>query len=109
VSDFNYIPDYESAIETKPRLIKAQFGDGYRQTAADGLNHMQRKWQLQFERKLAEVNSIEAFLRTKGGYTSFTWTAPDTVEYRVVCEEWAIGYVNFNRAVLTAVFEETKL
>ncbi len=69
----------EPSGETAFAVDKAQYGDGYSQTAASGINNAQDTWTLDFEghRITDELAAIEAFLRAKCGATSFYWTPPN--------------------------------
>lgn len=107
MSDFNYIPSYQSEVSDEYAVDLAQFGDGYVATAPDGINPVKEVWRLRFDNiKLVDGEAIRAFLKTKAGL-SFTWTPPGGTEKR-----WRhIGGVNMPRigsAVvnLTCVFEE---
>lgn len=55
---------------------KAQFGDGYSQEAADGINNESQSWPLQFAGSKAEMLALVAFLRAHAGYIGFYWTPP---------------------------------
>ncbi len=61
---------------TTYRTLKAQFGDGYAQMAADGLNNRMDSWPLQFACTPSEMQAIKAFMDAQGGYKAFNWTPP---------------------------------
>jgi len=58
------------------RRLVAQFGDGYRQAAADGINNKVQSWPLQFVGSRAEMAALIAFLDQHAGFRSFLWTPP---------------------------------
>ncbi|VFR79537.1 Phage minor tail protein [plant metagenome] len=58
------------------RRLAAQFGDGYRQVAGDGLNGRVQSWPLQFVGDEAEMSSLTGFLNRHAGLRSFFWTPP---------------------------------
>lgn len=86
---FTYSPDYGAQMTQKPRVLTAQFGDGYQQRVADGINTAPRTWRLAFNsRTNAEIAPILAFLQARGGVESFNWTDPDGVAGVYLCSEW---------------------
>ena len=70
-------PDYASGpVETKPRTLKSPFGDGYVQRSGDGLNNFPRTWAPTWTNITnSQADTIESFLRSKGGYTAFLCAA----------------------------------
>lgn len=58
------------------RRLTAQFGDGYRQVAGDGINSEVQSWPLTFSGTKKEMEVIAAFLRRHAGIRSFLWTPP---------------------------------
>jgi phage-related protein len=79
-----------SSARTTTRTLRAEFGDGYSQRVADGLNSVRDVWTVAFENLTeAEYTSARDFLRQQQGTASFFWTPPgETVARRWVCEEW---------------------
>ena len=61
---------------TKFRVLSAQFGDGYGQTAADGINNKVATWPLQFSGSAGQIGPIVAFLDRHQGYRGFQWQPP---------------------------------
>lgn len=62
--------------DVQHRNLVAQFGDGYAQRAADGINTKQEKWPLSFVGTLPKIEAIKAFLNEHAGYKTFLWTPP---------------------------------
>jgi phage-related protein len=64
-----------SSKSTKNRILEAQFGNGYRQAANDGINSSIDTWSLQFA-PLSGTNltTMQTFLSTVGVTVWFTWT-----------------------------------
>jgi len=58
------------------RVLTAQFGDGYKQTAGEGINHTVQSWPVQFVGSAAHITAIRDFLRAHGGVKPFWWTPP---------------------------------
>ncbi|MCM2537718.1 phage tail protein [Burkholderia glumae] len=90
------------------KVRKAQFGDGYAQRTADGLNNSSSTFSLQFVNDAATIGAILAFLRAHGGATSFYWTpilwaAPALF----TCETFSEPTRDGNIYTITATFEQT--
>ena len=74
----NISPDLESKPTYEPKILSAEFGDGYSQSGADGINAFNETWSLVFNhRTKTEIDTIDAFLKTANGYQSFYWTPPE--------------------------------
>jgi phage-related protein len=83
---FNWVPLVDPQGKTLLRVRKAQFGDGYAQTAADGLNNVVKTWPLTFRGHSAAINPITAFVESHVG-VSFFWTPPLGVQGYYQCIE----------------------
>jgi phage-related protein len=60
---------------TSHKTIRAQFGDGYSQRAADGLNNRIDTWSLSWENLSAsDKNTVVTALNAVGGWDYLTWT-----------------------------------
>lgn len=88
MSTFSYIPAYGATETTTARVLKAQFGDGYSQRIADGINNKPRSWSLSFSKTQTDIDLILSFLNTEGGVNSFDWTPPRGVAGKWICEQW---------------------
>lgn len=102
-------PSYTSRGDTGFRVREAEFGDGYSQRAADGLNSVGRVWSLTWQnRPNADVTTLYDFLVGKLGFEAFEWTAPDESSPRLwVCREGVTKTpVTAGYSTLTAEFEE---
>ncbi|CAD6536432.1 hypothetical protein LMG27952_03148 [Paraburkholderia hiiakae] len=106
---FGWVPTVASASGTATATVrKAQFGDGYSQRAADGLNNVASSFSLQFIGDAAKISSILAFLRAAAGSTSFNWTPPLwTAPALFTCETWSEPTKDGNVFTITATFEQT--
>ena len=77
---FTFRPDFGVSKSAKPTIRKAQFGDGYAQTARFGINNISETWTLNFtNRPLAEADQIEAFFVANSGTVPFEWQPPGLV------------------------------
>jgi len=101
-------PSPESDKEVTPRILRADFGDGYAQRSGDGINTMRQVRNLAWNvLTFADADTIEAFFAARSGVESFYWTAPDEASpRRWLCSTWRRGYVSGNMASLTATFTE---
>ena len=64
-----------SSKSTSFRTLKAQFGDGYSQRAADGLNSKVDTWSITWEHlSSSDKDTVIAVLDTVGGWDYLTWT-----------------------------------
>lgn len=73
---FNWRPRIGPQGAVSHRILSARFGDGYEQTAGDGINTAQQSWPLSFGGSGADIAPIRAFLDRHGGWKSFLWTPP---------------------------------
>ena len=71
-------PSYNSNKNKDFRILSAEFGDGYAQRAADGLNYISENWQLSWSLLTeAQADEITDFFDARAGIDAFTWTTPD--------------------------------
>jgi len=76
IETFKWRPIGSPQGTTTLRRLTAQFGDGYRQAAADGINAKVQSWPLQFVGDKGEAQAIIAFFDRHAGFRSFLWTPP---------------------------------
>lgn len=57
-------------------VLAARFGDGFRQTAPNGINNKTQNWTVQIQGTLDELAQPIAFLDALAGARSFFWTPP---------------------------------
>lgn len=84
----------EASYDLEPRIVKAQFGDGYAQRRADGINTQAHKWNLAIKNATAQTASeVVNFFSARNGVEVFNWTPPRTaVPEDVICPSWALAY-----------------
>lgn len=59
------------------RVLRAQFGDGYEQTAPNGINTIVDEWSIRYENlTTSERNTLLAALDAVGSWDVLTWTPP---------------------------------
>jgi|TARA_B110000914_G_C15331604_1_gene384977 phage-related protein len=63
----------------KPRILKAQFGDGYEMRMKDGINNTPRTWTLSFaNRTKADIDDLYTFMNGLAEVDTAKLTVPDT-------------------------------
>jgi phage-related protein len=89
------------------RVRSVQFGDGYSQKAADGLNSKSQSWPISHTGPQEQVRAIVDFLDLHRGAKAFLWTPPlgelglfTCASYRTACRGGEVY-------TLTATFEQT--
>ena len=89
------IPDKGITRSNEPNVILSEFGDGYEQRLANGINNLKQEFSINFATRLkADIDDIADFLELKGGVTPFNYTYADSNEsggektVKVVCDEW---------------------
>ena len=73
---FTWCPQIDPVGEVQHRTLRAQFGDGYAQVAADGINARSESWPLSFTGRLTTIAPLREFLDRHGGWRAFLWTPP---------------------------------
>ena len=62
--------DYGSGEKVVTRIIEHTFGDGYSETAPDGINFVRREFDIQYKNiSIADAQTIINFLTTNAGYS----------------------------------------
>ena len=75
----NVIPDRGLSTDQSPRVHMANYGDGYEQRVAAGINNLPEEWSLTWNnRSNADANKVIKFLEDEAGVTAFDWYPPDT-------------------------------
>ncbi len=101
-------PSTDSNKDTQTRILRAQFGDGYSQRAADGLNGIQRKYTFTWK-GLTQTQSDDliTFLTARAGYTAFYYTPPnESTPILFTCEHWTQATPAPGGLTVQAVFQE---
>lgn len=106
MTTFTYVPLYGVNLTKAPKVRKAQFGDGYQQRTADGINYNGRVWAVTFEDTKENIELIDTFLSTEDGITSFDWVPPTGATGKWLCPTWKVTAVAYGKWILSATFEE---
>ncbi len=99
-----------------PRVLKAQFGDGYEMRVRDGINNTPRTWALTFNNRTKEdIDNLYAFFNRLASVDTCKLTVPDQTESgdeftaTVVIEDYSrtLAYDNYYTLTCSAreVFE----
>lgn len=108
LSAFSYTPSYGSSIAAELKLRKAQFGDGYTQRSAVGINNTGEAWSLVFATTpLGTMEAIRDFFKARSNGTSFLWAPYDgSGLIKVICPKWNIVASGFNTYDISCEFEQ---
>lgn len=105
-----------ASVDMEPRVLVAQFGDGYAQRRPGGINYRPQTWNVEM-RNAMETTARAAFdfLNERGGVDVFNWYEPRTDHVlSVICPQWSLTYGDLVATgqrlfSLSARFEETYL
>ena len=77
-------------LSEAPRMLEAQFGDGYVQRQADGINSLAQTWDYRgSDIDDDAATEIISFLRARNGVEAFEYTPMwETTAVLVTCKEW---------------------
>ncbi|MDR8400116.1 phage tail protein [Paraburkholderia sp. USG1] len=89
------------------RVRKAQFGDGYAQKIADGINNRASSYNLTFIGDAPTITAILAFLDAHAGATAFNWTPLLRPQALFTCEKYSEPTKDGNTYTITATFDQT--
>jgi phage-related protein len=105
-----------AAVDMEPRVLVAQFGDGYAQRRPNGINYQPQVWNVEMRNaQEADVRAAFDFLKARGGVDVFNWYQPRTdLRVDVICPQWSMAYGDLLDSgqrlfALTARFEEAYL
>ncbi|CAB3838233.1 hypothetical protein LMG26686_01312 [Achromobacter mucicolens] len=88
------------------RRLTAQFGDGYRQVAGDGINKKVQSWPLTFSGTKQEIQAVISFLDRHAGIASFLWTPPMGVEGYYEAPAYSLNSVGGDVYTVSATFNQ---
>jgi phage-related protein len=104
---FTWTPVAKPTGSATYSVLTAQFGDGYKQTAANGINNKSQSWPLSFIGTAATVTPIRDFLDARAGYQSFYWTPPLGTQGFYKCPSHNVRHLGGDAYELTATFEQS--
>jgi phage-related protein len=99
-------PSFPLQRKRQPRTLFNEFGDGYVQRAADGINSnrltIELTWGLL---TTAQRNELNSFFTARNGHESFDWTLPDTSEtLKFICQNWSDSFIEPGLYSMQATF-----
>ena len=104
---FTWRPTYGAQVNSKPKVARAQYGDGYSQRAPMGINSNPEIWNLTFSgREDVEAAAIKAFLDTAAGSDSFYWTNLTGTTNLYICQTYSRTFDDEDKNQVTAQFEQ---
>lgn len=89
IAIFNWCPRLSASASTKFSVRTAQFGDGYQQVSANGLNPRTQEWSVEFTGSASYIAAIKNFLDGHKGYQAFQWAPPLEPIGLFRCDEYA--------------------
>lgn len=100
-----------SALSDKPvvRVLTAEFGDGYTQNTAPGLNNVRRVLNLEWEVLThSEADAIVNFLKARQGAELFLWTSVhESTALKWTCDEWTDKHLRAGFRTISATFKQS--
>lgn len=87
------VPSQASSKSTAVDMLKMNFGNGYEQRVANGINYMRDKWAVSWEGlNVTDRNTVISFLNSISAGDYFTWTTPfDSVSKKFVLDgDWTL-------------------
>lgn len=104
----DYKPEYGAAKTIEPRVLLTDFGDGYSQRSADGINNNQEEWSLTWKLPIADADILSAFFEARGGHESFDWIPPrESTSRKWTIKNWSRSPWKVNGDSITATFKRT--
>lgn len=104
-------PDRGLTRRTQPKVLLADFGDGYEQRMPDGINSLKEFYTPVFiNREQEEIDLIIEFFDAMLGVTAFDFTVPDSRNeigektIKVVCDSYDTIFTNHKISGCTASF-----
>lgn len=109
VPEFIWKPSYNNNVAFAPRVLSIQFGDGYEQRVADGINNSLINLDYNFDlRSTNEATAILHFLNYRKSVESFYYTPPAPYSSRLlfICKEWSHTEIFYNNHSVRTRFEQ---
>lgn len=103
---FTWCPTKQSRGEVTGVVRRAQFGEGYSQSAADGINHISGSWSVEFVGTKERTQQILDFLRSHVGQ-SFIWDEPFAGDGYFYCDTFNPSPNGQRLWTVNATFEKT--
>jgi phage-related protein len=107
IETFTWVPDLSPTGTTSFKTLSAVFGDGYEQTAEDGINNVRQNWPLTFTGVEDVIQDMQDFLNRHRGVKPFYFTPPlkPAGLYRAPTE-YTLSPVGGDMYTLTVTFKQ---
>jgi len=104
----DFDPQYSATKRSQPIQRITQFGDGYQQRTSFGLNQDPKVWNLTFNVKDSDADTIETFLEARGkDGASFDWSPPDeATTYKWIAQSFNREMFDSDRSRITTSFRQ---
>jgi phage-related protein len=87
------------------RTLENEFGDGYEQSAADGINIEKKTYPLVWNNiSQTDADVITDFLDAQGGHLPFYWTPPNETQALFRCRKWNTNFDGGTTGSVSATF-----
>lgn len=103
---FTWCANKTSTGQSNAVVRRAQFGDGYAQSSANGINPISRNWSVEFIGQKSRIQEIVNFLDSHIG-KSFVWETPFFGDAYFYCDSYKPTPNGYRLWSLTATFEQT--
>ena len=101
-------PSVGTRFSAKVKVLKAEFGDGYTQYAADGINNVRYELSLRWDILTpAQCDPMVAFFEARKGYERFQYFASEDIVRKWTCETWERSKIEGGLWELSATFIES--
>lgn len=103
---FTWCATTSTTGESVGSVRRAQFGDGYAQSSANGINPNRRSWSVTFVGITSRTTEIIQFLDSHVG-KSFLWDSPIYGNALFYCDTYSLAANGNGVWTITATFEQT--
>lgn len=102
-------PNVGTTGTTNFRVLEAKFGDGYDQSAGDGINAEESEYSLVWtDLSVSDFETIRDFFVALGGYQTFDYTLPNhSTSYKWKAKSFSETYQKGNKKGLTVNIKRT--
>ncbi|WP_293648987.1 phage tail protein [uncultured Pantoea sp.] len=107
IDTFTWCVRTGAAEEVDVTTMQAQFGDGYKQVAAAGINSVRESWPVTCSGSKAEMATVRAFLKAHVA-SSCWWVNPwgERKLYRIKADSIRPSFINGNFVEIAFTFEQ---
>lgn len=117
VDEFNFKIKAAPTGAVAFRTREATMGNGFTQSIGDGYNNVVQSWNIAVFGSymvnnapcgpIGDYAAAKAFLMSKKGFKSFTWTPPgETEQIRVRCKSFSVNPIGNNLYTMSGKFEQ---